>query len=85
MADQAPEKNCGTCRFIRAVHGGHQCHRWPPQAFFIPASGLSGPQTISDWPPVMVVNDCGEWRTKDAGAGVVELVPDAVTSFRPLL
>ena len=80
MADQAPEKNCGNCRFVRPVPGGHKCHRWPPQAFFIPASGSDplgrvqrGPETISDWPPVVSHEDCGEWRTKDAGAGLVSL------------
>ena len=91
MADQMPGKNCGTCRFMRAVHGGHQCHRNPPQAFFIPASGSNHfgqvipASTISDWPPTTLDRDCGEWKSAEAGAGVVELVPEAATSFRPLL
>ncbi len=66
-------KTCHGCEHILIVKAGpetqYRCKAHPPVPFFVPAAGLSGPMTLSAFPPIDPNVACGEWRRRIEAVG----------------
>lgn len=80
MSDQ---QVCVSCKFYLVEQGARICRRNPPAPVLIPASMVQPAGIMGIWPRTEAEYWCGEWKTKEAGGGVVTLTGQSSHAPQP--